>query len=90
MSPLRLLLIVAGAVWGVRLANDIADAIEGEQETPAGPGQAARRVELEEKRELLEAELQGVRIVRELPADAGTAEELPALPFGLPREPAKA
>ncbi|OJT24312.1 hypothetical protein BO221_14145 [Archangium sp. Cb G35] len=90
MSPFRLTLIICGAILGVRLANDIADAIEGEEELPPEPGQAARRVELEEKREALEAELQGVRIVRELPAEAGAAEELPALPFGPPREPAKA
>jgi len=85
MTPLRALLYFLAGFAAVRVADAVADALEG---PPSPTGQAARRVELLQRQEALEAELQGVRLVLELPAD--DAGELPALPFGPSKEPAKA
>jgi hypothetical protein len=86
MTPLRALLYFLAGYTTVRVADAIADALEG---PPTPPSQAARRVELLQRQEALEAELQGVRLVLELPAE-DDAGELPALPFGPSKEPAKA
>lgn len=86
MSPLRIVLYLCGFAVAVRVADAIADAVEASP----GPARAARRVELEQQREHLEAELQGVRLVRELPADAERTANLTAQAFGPPKEPAKA
>lgn len=81
---LELLGAYGGAVLGVHLVNALAD-------FPEASPTIARRVELQERIAQLEAELEGVRVVRVPPVPkSSAAAELPALPFGPPSEPAKA
>jgi hypothetical protein len=82
-SFLSLLGLALGAALVVTLAERLAAALASSRST------AARRVELLERAAVLEAELEGVRIVR-VPPEASSALELPTYPFGPPKEPAQA
>lgn len=70
-SMLSVVAAYAAAALAVRLVDEACDAWEASQDTCS---QARRRVELLERAEVIEAELEGIHLVREAPAPDDQAE----------------